>query len=337
MAAVVSHRLVPKAFVWRRLHSLMGLWFLIFLMEHLFTNSQAPIFFGANVLWFVNSVNFLHSIPYLPAVEIFLLGVPMGIHAVWGVKYMLSSKSNVRNKGGKASVLKYERNKAYSLQRISAWIILFGIILHVIQMRFVMYPYKIHRGEESMAFGKYRVDSGLYTVAADLKVSIYDQGAIEKEVSQLKVFEGKMSVVDERLEEMKDVAQDRFNKEENALYKSLSAFEDKEAFVKGLTHFTLKENEVIIASKKSADLILLNVREAFQSVPMCIFYTLFVLASVFHGSNGFWTFCITWGLILSRSAQTKWVSFAYGLAFVLSALGMLSIWGSYFFSTGYYH
>lgn len=339
MTAVIPTRLVPKAFVWRRLQSLMGLWFLIFLMEHLFTNSQAAIFFGNNVMWFVNSVNFLHSIPYLPLVEIILLGVPMAIHAIWGVWYMLSSQGNVRSRGGKATSQKYERNRAYSMQRISAWIILFGIILHVIQMRFVMYPYKVHLGSQSMAFGKYTVDPGLYKVAADLQVKIYSQDLIDKERESLALLQNKALMVDKRLEEMKKtgvIGSDRYNLEADAAFKSQAAFHDKEMFYKGLTHFKLGAKEVIVASKKSADLILLNVREAFQSVWMCVFYTLFVLAAVFHGSNGFWTFCITWGLLLSRKSQNAWVNFAYGLAFILTALGMLSIWGSYFFSTGYY-
>ena len=93
---------------------------------------------------------------------------------------------------------------------------------------------------------------------------------------------------------------------------------------------------MIITSKNSADLILLNVRQAFQCLWMCAIYTVFVLASVFHGCNGFWTFCVTWGLLLSRKAQKNWVNFVYGLAFVLLALGMFSIWGSYFFSAGYH-
>ncbi len=309
-------------------------------MEHLFTNSQAAIFFGANVMWFVNSVNFLHSIPYLPLVESILLGVPMAIHAIWGVWYMMSAQGNVRSRGGKAPSQKYARNRAYSMQRISAWIILFGIILHVVQMRFVMYPYKTHMGSQSMAFGKYTVDPGLYKVTADLKTTIYDQEAINKEKENLELLKNKISMVDKRLEEMKKtgvIESENYNRETNAIFKNLADYHDKESFLQGLTHFKLSANEVIVASTKSADLILLNVRQAFQSVWMCLFYTFFVLAAVFHGSNGFWTFCVTWGLLLSRRSQNAWVHFSYGLAFVLAALGMLSIWGSYFFSTGYYN
>lgn len=339
MAAISSPRSIPRAFVWRRLHSLTGLWFLIFLMEHLFTNSQAAIFFGNSAPWFVNSVGFLHSIPYLPAVEIILLGVPIALHMIWGVWYMLTAKSNIRGRGGKTPSIKSGRNRAYSMQRITAWIILLGIIFHVAQMRFIMYPYKAHMTTHTKSFGRYTVDSGLYKVAAQLNVPIYDAQAIEREKSVLADLKKKTTLVDQRLDEMeKSGAAQRksYNPEMKEVYKNIGAYNDQVEFVKGLTHFSIGKDEVIVVSKKSADLILLNVRQAFQSVWMCAIYTLFVLASVVHGCNGFWTFCITWGLILSKKAQSSSVRFAYGLAFVLTALGMLSIWGSYFFSAGYH-
>lgn len=332
MAAVATPRSVPRAFVWRRLHSLTGLWFLIFLLEHMFTNSQAAIFFGASIPWFVNSVNFLHSIPYLPVVELVLLGVPIALHAVWGVWYMLTAKSNARGRGGKAPHLKYERNKAYSMQRITAWIILFGIVLHVAQMRFIMYPVKKQMTGYSESFGRYDVDANLYKVATQLGVSVYGASAINEEKQKLSSLKNKMSLVDKRREEL--FGKEEYDKEKEEIYQNIAAFQDQEKLVAGLTHFELAKDQVIIASKKSADLILLNVRQAFQSVWMCALYTVFVLAAVIHGCNGFWTFCITWGLLLSRKSQNSWVHFSYGLAFVLVALGMLSIWGSYFFNAG---
>lgn len=337
MAAAVSVRSIPKAFVWRRLHSLTGLWFLIFLLEHLFTNSQAAIFFGFQENWFVNSVNFLHHLPYLPLIETLLLGVPMALHAGWGVYYMMTAKSNVRGRGGKAPGMKHERNKAYSMQRISAWVILFGIIFHVAQMRFIMYPYKAAMGTYTQSFGRYKVDPGLYKVSDDLKVSIYDTKAIEMEKQALDRMKNKISLVDKRLDEMEksgSLYRETYSSEMNDVYKSIVEYKEKEEFVKGLTHFSLASNEVVITSKKSADLILLNVRQAFQSIWICLIYTLFVLASIMHGCNGFWTFCITWGLLISRKAQESWVHFAYGLAFIMSVLGMMAIWGSYFFNAG---
>lgn len=340
MATAVTSRSIPRAFVWRRLHSLTGLFFLLFLLEHMFTNSQAALFFGANAMWFVNSVNFLHSLPYLPFIELFLLGVPLGLHAFLGIKYLFSSKSNVVSKRGKASVQKHERNWAYTMQRVSSWIILVGLILHVVQMRFIMYPIKVHMGNHSEAFGAYTVDPGLYKVSEMLGLKIYDQNAINEQKKLLEKQRNSITMVDTRLEEMQAGGQlqsDLYSKETNEVYKNLVDFHDREKFVYGLTYFTLKPNEVIVSSKTSADLILLNVRQAFQNPWMCFIYTLFVLASVLHGCNGFWTFCITWGLLLSRRAQNKFIHFSYGLAFVMLALATLAIWGSYFFSTGYYN
>ncbi|MCH9811510.1 succinate dehydrogenase [bacterium] len=332
MAAVASPRSVPRAFVWRRLHSLTGLWFLIFLLEHMFTNSQAAIFFGASIPWFVNSVNFLHHLPYLPLVETLLLGVPMALHAIWGVWYMFTAKSNAVGRGGKSPHLKYERNKAYSMQRITAWLILVGIIFHVAQMRFIMYPVKQHMSKHSEAFGRYKVDSNLYKVATQLGVTVYGSAAIDAEKQKLSSLKNKMSLVEKRKNDLGDAGV--YDKEKEEIYQNIATLQDQEKLVAGLTHFHLAKDQVVIASKKSADLILLNVRQAFQSLWMCILYTVFVLAAVIHGCNGFWTFCITWGLLLSKKSQNSWVHFSYGLAFVMVALGSLAIWGSFFFNAG---
>ena len=45
---------IPRAFIWRRLHSLMGLWLVLFLGEHLLTNSQAALWLGDNGKGFVD-------------------------------------------------------------------------------------------------------------------------------------------------------------------------------------------------------------------------------------------------------------------------------------------
>jgi succinate dehydrogenase / fumarate reductase cytochrome b subunit len=49
--------------------------------------------------------------------------------------------------------------------------------------------------------------------------------------------------------------------------------------------------------------MLLTVRDTFKSPIMEIFYSLFLLAALFHAFNGFWTFFLTWGLILSINAR----------------------------------
>ncbi len=75
---------IPREFIWRRAHSLTGIWLVLFLIEHLFTNSQAALYIGDDGLGFVSSVNWLKNLPYLQVIEIFLLGVPFLIHGIWG-------------------------------------------------------------------------------------------------------------------------------------------------------------------------------------------------------------------------------------------------------------
>ena len=61
---------IPKAFLWRRLHSIAGLWLVIFIISHLFTNSQAALLIGDDGQGFINAVNAIHNLPYLPLIEI---------------------------------------------------------------------------------------------------------------------------------------------------------------------------------------------------------------------------------------------------------------------------
>ena len=111
---------LPRAFVWRRVHSLMGLWLALFLTEHLLTNSQAALLLGDNGGGFVRMVNLIHDLPYLPAIELFLIGTPILIHAVWGIKYLFTSKSNAKGSDGSKPALKeYKRNKYLDVSRDS--------------------------------------------------------------------------------------------------------------------------------------------------------------------------------------------------------------------------
>jgi succinate dehydrogenase / fumarate reductase cytochrome b subunit len=56
-------------------------------------------------------------------------------------------------------------------------------------------------------------------------------------------------------------------------------------------------------------------------------YTLGILGTAFHLANGLWTFCITWGISVSRTSQ-KWLTFATLVLFgILFAVGMNNILG----------
>lgn len=122
-------------FLWRRVHSLMGLWLVLYLIVHLTINSQAALWLKDDGSSFIRLVNLLESLPFLHVIEIVLIGIPLVIHGYWGVKRIFTAKT--------ASNLPYARNRAFTWQRLTSWILLFGIIGHVAQMRFIDMPKKV--------------------------------------------------------------------------------------------------------------------------------------------------------------------------------------------------
>ncbi len=121
----------------RRLHSLSGIMPAgAFLISHLTTNS-AILWGHANGKWdgmhggaaeFQHEVSFIHSIPFLLLIEIFGLWIPIAFHALLGIYYARSGKSNLASYG-------YGGNLRYSLQRISGYIGLIFILYHVATLR----------------------------------------------------------------------------------------------------------------------------------------------------------------------------------------------------------
>ena len=163
---------IPRTFIWRRLHSLVGLWFVLFLFEHLITNSQAALWLGDNGIGFVNLVNLYHNLPYLEVIEIGLLGVPILLHMVLGVKYLFTAKFNSGKSDGTAPSIPLPRNRAYTWQRITSWILLFCVVGHVLKFRFLEYPETIRQGGEVHYAVKVSADSGLSAVARRLGVTL---------------------------------------------------------------------------------------------------------------------------------------------------------------------
>ncbi len=328
MTMAIQSMKAPREFLFRRIHSLMGFWFLLFLMEHLFTNSQVALFFTSGDLWFVSSVNFLQNLPYLKVIEIGLLGVPILYHAVWGVMYMLKSKSNAFHSDGSEPLIKTGRNKAYTMQRMSAWVLLVGIVLHVLQMRVFDYPYK-YQNQYYLTIG---VDDGIYSLANRLGVELYSAETVEKEKAKLHELDQKIALVESRLQERTEAQAKtgEYDAEMGMIYQSLQKSAALREHVSGLESRPIKAGQVMAVTKSFGNLELISVRETFRNPWMCAFYTIFVLAAVFHGFNGLWTFLITWGVILSNKSQSQGAAVCIGLMFVLGLLGMMSIWGSYF-------
>lgn len=113
-------------FLWRRLHSLTGVFPVgVFLINHLLTNSTAflkPVHFDEHVQW-------LNSLPWLLSIEFVGIFLPLAYHAAYGVVIALQGRPNARH-------YPYMDNWRYTLQRVTAWITLVFILVHLGHFRF---------------------------------------------------------------------------------------------------------------------------------------------------------------------------------------------------------
>ncbi|HSX25536.1 MAG TPA: hypothetical protein VLE89_00840 [Chlamydiales bacterium] len=296
---------ISSTFIWRRVHSLMGLWLVLYLIEHLLVNSQAALWIGDDGSGFVKMVDSLESLPYLQVIEIVFIAVPLAIHGVWGVKRALDARLNSSRTDGSSPSMKYARNRAFTWQRLTSWILLFGIIGHVVQMRFLDMPKKAKLNYEEQYFSRITMDDGLSTLAPRLGVTLYTR----EQIAALKA---------------EDVAQ-----KEGSAAEEKQKSKERMKWLKTLDSFHLRENQVVAVAPLPGKAILLTVRDTFKSPVMGILYTIFVLAAAFHAFNGFWTSLITWGAILSYRSQKAMLPVGwFGMA-LLSFLGLAAIWGSY--------
>ena len=318
---------LPRDFVWKRLHSLMGLWLVLFLMEHLFVNSQAALLLGENGQGFVRAVNAIHDLPYLPAIEVFLLGVPILIHAVWGIRLLFTSKPNsFRNQGNRPALTEYKRNKAYTWQRLTSWILLIGIIAHVVKFRFLDYPVSVNEGQTTSYIVKVHMDKGLYTLTERLGFKLYDKESVLREKENLKSQQSDQALLDTSTSSSERVS---FNADEESALLSAQRYQEKEAYLKALEKISLKDGEVIAVSPSFGTASLLSVRDTFKVPLYAGLYTIFVLAACFHGFNGFWTFLITWGAVIKIASQRRAAALSVALMLIVSFLGLAAIWGTY--------
>jgi succinate dehydrogenase / fumarate reductase cytochrome b subunit len=328
---------IPREFVWRRLHSLMGLWLVLFLVEHLLTNSQAALWIGEDGSGFVRMVNALHNLPYLQAIEIILLGVPILIHLVWGVRYALTSKGNAhKTNGSSPSLPSYGRNRAYSWQRITSWILLVGLLFHIAKFRFIEYPKSVSQGDQTAYFVKLHLDDGLYTLAYRLNVHLYDEEAIRSEVKAFEQREDEKALVEaavslrsEKQMPWEGVGSSLFDPQKEMILQSAQKYQLSEKWVRTLESFELNKNQVIAESPSFGTATLLTVRDVFKSPFYIGFYTIFVMAACFHAFNGFWTFLITWGFLVRRASQKSMLTVSVSLIVLLTILGLSSVWGTF--------
>ncbi len=105
----------------RRLHSLSGVVPIgIFLLEHFYTNSIALNGAGA----FNRAAAAIRHLPFVTAMEVLLIGLPILFHMVLGVLIATTAQANVQR-------FSYARNWMYVAQRVSGVFLAFFIIFHV--------------------------------------------------------------------------------------------------------------------------------------------------------------------------------------------------------------
>jgi succinate dehydrogenase / fumarate reductase cytochrome b subunit len=315
----------------------MGLWLVLFLIEHLLVNSQAALLLGESGRGFIDAVNTIHNLPYLQVIEFVLLGVPFLIHGIWGVKYLFTAKFNSSKSDGSTPSLKeYGRNKAYTWQRITSWILLVGVLVHVTKSRFLDYPSSLPQGSSTFYFTKLQIDNGLYSVADRLGATLYDTNAIEKEKKRFQERMDEKSLLEVRDTLNKDEkmtwegpAKEAYDSQKAIIFPAAQKFEAKMKWIERLESYSLKEGEVVAVADNFGTASILTLRDELKNPISAILYTIFVLSACFHAFNGLWTFLITWGIVLRMSAQKSSVKIAVALMLLVTFLGLASVWGTY--------
>lgn len=292
---------LPYDFASRRLHSLMGIWLALYVILHLLTNSQAALWFGEDGKGFVHDVNWIHNLPFLGLIEVLLLGVPILVHLVYGIKYLRTAEYNSFGNNGREAYLTYGRNRAYSWQRITAWILAVAVIAHVIHMRVLEYPEVAQVGNKTFYMTKVSDDPGLYTLEKRIGFQIFKPDEIAGRVVEPK---GEGSVEEQR-------------------------FRQETGFNEALKKKGAGSGEVVIAADNFGTATLMMLRETFKSPLMMALYTILVLSACFHAYNGLWTAFIKWGITLSTKSQQLWLKFCQGLMAVVALLGLFAVFGTY--------
>ncbi|MFQ5729053.1 MAG: succinate dehydrogenase [Waddliaceae bacterium] len=329
---------IPAAFLWRKLHSLTGLWLVIFLIEHLLTNSQAALWIGDDGSGFVRGVNLIKSLPYLTAIEIFLLGVPILVHLIWGIIYLRSGQMNsFPSDGTTPSLTEYPRNHAYTWQRITSWILIFTLVGHIVHMRFIDYPADAQINDQHYYMVRVNLDEGLYTLAERLDIQLFDQNRIEKQKSSPEQVEKSLSYsaglwssfVDSLSGIFQTPSEGPIEKSRQEELLTEQKQQQQHKFLQALEKKPLRAGQIVAVVKDFGTAELLIVRETFKMPIMIVLYTILVLSACYHGFNGLWTFFITWGINLTEKSQRVFRRFSTLLMVLIAALGLAAIWLTY--------
>lgn len=280
---------IPNAFLLRRAHSLCGLGLSLFIIEHLLTNSQAAFDSGNG---FVQAVNFIKNLPYLHFIEISFIATPVLVHLLLGIRYVLEAKFNFfATDGSSPSLSMYSGNFCFTWQRLTAYFLVFALLFHIVQMRFIYYPIEWNQGENSFFLVECQEDKKLLSLTQQLHCTLYTPHQIREQISSFSTSQ-------------------------------------TEAFQKALIQVGDNEKIAVCPSFGTAELLL--VREIFKDPKMVILYSGFVLAACFHAFNGFWTFMITWGITLTSVSQNFMRKITSFLMIITALMGLIAIFGTYF-------
>lgn len=333
-------REIPSAFIWRRIHSLFGIFLVGFLIFHLVTNSQAALFIGDDGEGFIHHVNQIHSLPYLPVIEIGVLGLFFAVHAIWGVRYLFTAQPNSgRGNGSEVSLGDLPRNRAYTWQRITSWLLLFAIAAHVVHMRIIRYPEMIRLGAEKQYIVQVSMDRGLYTLSERLGVDLFDSERITALRLGLPAVKEKIKKGEAGPASLKGIAaplsiesysQDRGD----GLRHNAQLYENRKA-VESLEKMEIQNGHVAAVTSSFGTAVLLTVRDCFKYPLAIILYTLFIPIATFHAFNGLWTSFITWGITLTERSQKTAKKLCLFLMGITTLLGWVAVWGTYWINLRY--
>lgn len=264
-----AERTIPRAFLERRLQSITGLFLVLFLIEHLFTNSLSAFLADDDAKNFISLVNTFRSLPYVQVIEVLLIGLPFVLHAWLGILRIHTTQINAVPSDGSQPFLPYSRNIFYTVQVVTGIVLIAAVTWHVVSMRFINAPKEIGSHFHTRYAVSVTADPALDAIAERLHVTLHTEPE------------------------------------------------------------ALQEGRVIAVADNEGTAMLLMVRDTFKSPLMCILYSCFVLFAAFHAANGFWTFCITWGIALNEKARLYVRYATSGLGVLLLLFGLASIWGTY--------
>jgi succinate dehydrogenase / fumarate reductase, cytochrome b subunit len=117
-------------FLLRRLHSLTGILFGLYVLLHLSVNAtlvEGARYAGEPTVY-QQQVTKIHELPFLQFISYALLILPIVYHTIWGVYVTVNGRPNVADYG-------YGRNWLYLWQRITALILILFIAFHYLAFK----------------------------------------------------------------------------------------------------------------------------------------------------------------------------------------------------------